>query len=122
MTRTAEYNILAAPFIQPFWNGGAIVGRSVIRLASKGLAVPLTTLQGFLMALPDTFSVQVTDKSTGKPGVISVTRGAAIPDQEAAEAYVEKMPGSQGGGHPGFEVKAAKKDEAVAEAVVAEPK
>lgn len=76
--------------------------RSRIAAANKRIQMPVE---------PDTFTVQATDKATGQPMPITVTRGGIIHTQADAEEYVSKMTGSRGGTHPGFDVKA----------VVAEP-
>lgn len=54
-----------------------------------------------------TFYVKVRDKRTKKEAVLTVSGQA---DADAAKAHVENMPGSQGGGHPGFEVLAVSED------------
>lgn len=54
-----------------------------------------------------TFHVKVRDKRTKKETVLTVS---GQPDADTAKSHVENMPGSQGGGHPGFEVLAVSDD------------
>ncbi len=51
-----------------------------------------------------TFTVKAKNRENNKPIEFQVTKNIDITTQQDAENYIEKMPRSKSGGHPGFEV------------------